>query len=518
MSSSSAVTEALHIVIGSGPAGVSAAKALLARGRQVLMLDGGKELEPEAVARRDALAATDPASWTDQTREGWMTLQYAAPPGQVRRFGSDFAMEPAAAIMADLPGWFALRASRAAGGLSNLWGSAVLPYAAKDMADWPISANDLAPHYRAVAEFLPIAGVPDALEELLPALPMKGRTGIEPAQQAAELLGRLRNNASSLAAMGVHVGQARQAVDTSCRRCGMCLHGCPYGLIWSGRDTLADLRQHPGFSYRPGAIVRRISEAGSATVHLEDGTAITGDRIYLGAGVLETARILLASDPSLRGLTLRDSQHAFLPMLHRWTNRSRPDRGRFHTLPQAFVEIDNAEVSPFLVHAQLYSWNEHFPRDLIQNYARKIPFSTPFFTALARRLLVAQLFLHSDHSHRIALSLAADGRLAARLEENASLGPTTKAAARHMGKAMSKLGLVPLTFAARPGAPGSSFHTGASVPMAAQPQKGQSDPLGRPAGWQRLHLIDASSLPAIPATTITFPVMANAHRIATLSP
>jgi choline dehydrogenase-like flavoprotein len=54
--------------------------------------------------------------------------------------------------------------------------------------------------------------------------------------------------------------------------------------------------------------------------------------------------------------------------------------------------------------------------------------------------------------------------------------------------------------------------------MAAAPVRGQSDRLGRPAGWQRLHLIDASSLPAIPATTITFPVMANAHRIGALAP
>lgn len=512
------MTEGLHIVIGSGPSGVSAAKALLARGRQVLMLDGGKELEPEAAARRAALAATDPGTWPDATRDGWMAPQYATPPGQVRRFGSDFAMEPGGATIADLPGWMALRASRAVGGLSNLWGSAVLPYAAKDMAGWPVTPDGLAPHYRAVADFLPVAGTSDALEEVLPALPMAGRTGIEPAQQAAELLRRLRDKTADLAAMGIRGGQARQAVDTSCRRCGMCLHGCPYGLIWSARDTLADLRHHPGFSYRPGAIVRRVSEGNGATVHLEDGTTITGTRIYLGAGVLETARILLASDPAITTLTLRDSQHAFLPMLHRWGNATRPDRGRFHTLPQAFVEIDHAKVSPFLVHAQLYSWNEHFPRDLVQNYASKIPFSAPFFTALARRLIVAQLFLHSDHSHRIAISLAPDGRLTARLEENPALDPTTKAAARHMGKAMSKLGLLPLTFAARPGAPGSSFHVGASVPMAATPQKGQSDPLGRPAGWQRLHLIDASSLPAIPATTITFSVMANAHRIGALSP
>jgi choline dehydrogenase-like flavoprotein len=54
--------------------------------------------------------------------------------------------------------------------------------------------------------------------------------------------------------------------------------------------------------------------------------------------------------------------------------------------------------------------------------------------------------------------------------------------------------------------------------MAANPAPGQSDRLARPHGMSRLHLIDASSLPAIPATTITLSVMANAHRIASLAP
>ncbi len=514
----SGVTKGAHIVIGSGPAGVSAAMALLARGRTVVMVDGGKVLDGDAAQSSDGMAADDPGGWTAQDRDGWMAPQFATPPGQVRRYGSDFAMEPGAETMADLPGWFALRASRAAGGLSNLWGSAVLPYTDRDMAGWPVTAAELAPHYRAVAGFLPVAGIADALAPLLPEPPMAGRQGIEPSPQARELLSRMARRGDALARMGVTAGQARQAVDTGCRLCGLCLHGCPYGLIWKAGDTLANLRQHPGFSYRPGAVVTRIDEGdGAVILHLEGGRTIRGARAYLGAGVLETARILLASQPGLGELTLRDSQHAFLPMLHRWANRTRPDRGRFHTLPQAFVEIDAPAISPHLIHSQLYTWNEFFPRDLIENYASKIPFSAPLFAALARRLIVAQMFLHSDHSHRIALRLAADGRLSGRLETHEGMEGTLKAAARHMGRAMSKLGLLPLSFATRPGAPGSSFHVGASVPMAAEPKAGQSDPLGRPLGWERLHLIDASSLPAIPATTITYSVMANAHRIGALS-
>ena len=513
------MTELPDIVVGSGPAGVSAAKALLARGRTVVMLDGGKVMEPEAEARRTALSATDPSGWNDTDRAAWMSPQYEAAEGQIRRYGSDFAMEPANATLAAPPGWFGLRASRAVGGLSNLWGAAVLPYRQEDMAGWPITADDLAPHYRAVAEFLPIAGGSDDLEAVLPAFSMNGRSGIEPASQAGTLLARLSAARDEIGALGVTAGGARQAVDLSCRRCGLCLHGCPFGLIWKAGDTLAQLKAAPGFTHRPGQTVVGFTEATDrVTLRLENGESIVGARVFLGAGVLETARILLASISELDRLVLRDSQHVFLPMLQRWRNRTRPDRGAFHTLPQVFAELDAPEISPHLIHAQIYSWNEFYARDLIQNYGSKLPFSRPFFTALARRLIVAQFFLHSDHSHRIALSRAADGRLSAELEPNAGMDHVAKAAASRIGKAMGKAGLSALSFAARPGGPGSSFHVGASLPMARVPASGQSDALGRPMGLSRVHVVDASSLPSIPATTITFSVMANAHRIGTFCP
>ncbi len=75
--------------------------------------------------------------------------------------------------------------------------------------------------------------------------------------------------------------------------------------------------------------------------------------------------------------------------------------------------------------------------------------------------------------------------------------------------------LLPLTPFARVGAPGSSFHCGGTFPMREHPRELETDVLGRPAGLRRVHLVDASVFPSIPATTITFSAMANAHRIAT---
>lgn len=476
------------------------------------MVDGGKDLEPDRDAARERLAATPLPDWTSDDRAEWQAPQFAGEPGQVRRFGSDFAMEPAARTFAD-HGPLALRASRAIGGLSNLWGSAVLPYAEPDLSGWPVSADDLGPHYRAVTAFMPVSGRPDDLEYLFPELPMSPFRPLDSSPQATALLRRLAAGKTRLAALGAHAGLARQAVAAGCRLCGQCLHGCPYGLIWSARQGLAALRGRAGFDHRPGAVVRALGEtAEGVTAHLEDGSTIQSGRVYLAAGVLESARILLASSIA-RDLVLRDSQQAFLPALHPWSAGQRPDRGAFHTLAQIFVELVDPEVSPHVIHAQLYTWNEYYARDLMQSYGR-LPGSAVLLNQIARRLIVSQVFLHSDHSGRIRLSLAADGRLNAACEPSHDTSRVMWKALKRMAAALRIAGMVPLTFAARHGAPGASFHVGASLPMASDPEPGQSDRLGRPHGLQRIHVVDASVLPAIPATTITFSVMANAHRIA----
>lgn len=503
------------IVIGSGPAGISAARALLDRGRTVVLLDGGKTLEPPLAKRRDDLAAMAPETWEPARIDTYQEPQFATPEGQARRFGSDFAMEPAGAILEPGADWFGLRMSRAVGGLSNLWGSAVLPYRQADLADWPVSADDLSPHYGAVAKFMPVAGRPDTLNTLFAAHQIDQDTSLNMALQAQDILARLGRMQP-----GTHLGASRVAVGPDCRSCGQCLHGCPWGAIYSSQHTLTQLRSEPNFSHRPGQIVQAFEETDQGVlIQLVTGETVTGERVFIGAGVLETARILLNSAPqSNRTLTLLDSQHSLIPLLHHWRPNSRPDRGPLTTLPQLFLELDDPQISPHLIHSQIYTWNEHYARDLMANYGFGLGLAKPVLQALARHLIVAQAFLHSDHSARIDLALGGNGKIVPQLRENPQTKPVLRAAQRRIGKTLARAGLTMLGFASRPGNPGSSFHVGGTVPMAQTPQSNQADTLGRPHGLNRVHLVDASVFPSIPATTITFSAMANAHRIGSLAP
>jgi len=331
---------------------------------------------------------------------------------------------------------------------------------------------------------------------------------------------KLDKVADRLAKGGVHTGRARQAVSADCRYCGMCLHGCPWDQIFSSEHVLNTLKQHPNFNYMSGRIVDSFAQQGAQVqVFFRDGSVSSGDKLFLAAGVLETARIVLSSEnTSRRQLTLLDSQHFFLPMLHRWRPNGDPVKDPHHTLTEAFIEIDDIAISPYLTHTQVYGWNEFYAREMIANYGSKLPGSGPLFRALSRRLMVAQTFLHSDHSSKIELGLqAGQRRLTANLIKNDETPKIIASVAKKLGKSLGSAGLTALQFARREGNPGSSFHTGGTLPMSDAPQGAQTDTAGRLSGADRVHVVDASVLPAIPATTITFTVMANAHRIGTVA-
>ena len=59
----------LHCIIGSGPAGVACARALLACGANVLMLDAGLELEPERARVVSKLASAKPPECNRNVRQ-----------------------------------------------------------------------------------------------------------------------------------------------------------------------------------------------------------------------------------------------------------------------------------------------------------------------------------------------------------------------------------------------------------------------------------------------------------------
>jgi choline dehydrogenase-like flavoprotein len=338
-------------------------------------------------------------------------------------------------------------------------------------------------------------------------------------------LQNLDRHREKLRGRGWHFGRARVAVRAAdsprgigCVYCGQCMTGCVYGCIYNSADTVRELRAEKNFSYQRDVIVTKLRE-NSGKVFIEGfqretrtPLAFEADRIYLAAGVIPTAQILLRSQNAYdQPLTLRDSQYFLFPLL--LARRTRDVQAEaLYTLSQLFIELNNSQISRRTVHLQIYTYS-----DIIAQAVRiSLGPLKIFARQLEERMLVVQGFLHSDESPAIKIQLKRDGEkdfLQLDAQQNPASRRTVKKILRELFLQMRRLGGIVVPPMLQLAEPGRGFHSGGSLPMRAAPGKIESDTLGRPHGWSRVHAVDASVLPSIPATTITFSVMANAHRI-----
>ncbi len=186
-----------------------------------------------------------------------------------------------------------------------------------------------------------------------------------------------------------------------------------------------------------------------------------------------------------------------------------------HTLSQFYVEMSDRAISPRRAQVQLYTYSDLLTGAL--SHTLGPPALDWLLRWIERHAFVAQAYLHSDESHTMELHVDG-GRMRLIGRENPHTREVVGRVVRRLREVASAIGLWPVPGSVKSMPPGRSFHCGGTWPMRSEPSAGESDVLGRPWGWSCLHVVDASVLPAIPATTITFSVMANAHRIGSPAP
>jgi ferredoxin len=517
-----------YIVVGAGPTAAAAAKALVATGARVVVLDTGLSLEPEREAARRRMAATAPAMWQPSdlalTR---FSSRGTSGQGYKRLFGSDLAFRDDGVLQLAADPSVGARPSYALGGLSNVWGAGLLPYTDRDLAGWPIAAAELTDGYRAVLDFVPYAAENDELAEHYPLL--RSPDGPLIRTQAGEaLLARLRRHRGGLGAAGYRFGASRLAVrvghpapSRGCVYCKHCLDGCPYGHIYNAAQTIDELRLRGSIDYRSGLHVDRVSERdGEVLIEasaLAGGSGVTlrAPRVFLAAGAISTTVILQRSGLLPPRVEIADSQALYLPFA--WVGRvGGTGREPGHTLAQTSIVLDDTEVCANPVHITLYTYNDGLGERARDSHPRISALLGPTLDPIIRRLVVGICFFHSDDSDRVATNWDQCSE-SVRLDPvlNPATGATVARFQRALLRSLGRIGLVPLAPLAEIAPPGGGYHYGASIPMASSPSFGECDTLGRPSATRNIHVVDGSCFPSVPGGAITFSAMANSHRIAT---
>ncbi len=513
-------------IVGSGLSAMAAATALVQRGIVPTVLDAGLVPDPASVALKSRLASTEPSNWRPEDVAQLRRIGPAALNGIPRKlyFGCDFTfrnvetaaqMEVAAA---------SVYRSFATGGFSNLWGAVIEEFS--DMQGWPVTREDLTPHYGAV-------------RALIRNHTGNMGTGSGPFEQpgftaqAQALFADLSAGAAELRNEGIHFAPSRLAIRAGgtdepegCRYCGQCLYGCPYDCRYTAAESLARLLRAERIKYIPGIFVQRLSSRNGSVriearaVHGGEYCTFSGERVFLAAGWLETTRIVLASLGVYETPVRASHSDIFTFPVVRYHAEPGTRRNNIHTLCQIVADIDDSRISAYPVHLQFYGFNDLYVEILRHRAGRMASVLAPVLRAVAARLFVVFGYLHSGTSSSLTLTLSPEGagRLRVKGEPNPLAKDAARATARKLLRNRHILRAVAIPRELRMDLPGGGYHSGGTFPMRGAPGLLETDRWGSLQQLAGVHLVDASILPAIPASTIAFTVMANAHRIASACP
>ena len=522
------------IIVGSGPAAAGAALALVVDPSQrVTILDIGHRLSPDNLDVVSRLGTQPPAEWsTDDIEVIRAQPSDAAVKGlpQKRSYGSNYPFQDVGQL-AGVRGVGPVNTeviSGAYGGLSNVWGSQVMPFTAATFDDWPVSLAEMESHYRRILQEIPFAGEDDALAERFPLIAESHALPVLAPRMQSVMQAANRHQAK-LRDVGVLVGRARLAFDASnCVRCGLCMTGCPYSLIYSSASTFDRLRREQRVEYHGGLLVTYVGEEKGRPFVLAkelDSDVMhrfEADRVMLGCGAMGTTRLVLGSLGIFdEDVELAESAQFVMPMLSMHPTPDPRHRDEF-TLNQVNMAIATDAVWRDVAQIHFYPHNAAISQALPPILATRI--GTPVASQVLRRLTVGLGYLPSWASSpvRARVERSHDPTALPNLVLRGTVTEITRTpmfrqVVAKVLKVAPRLDLWPVIPLTSLSGAAKSYHFGASFPHRTEPADGPltTDRLGRLSRWRNVHLIDASVFPTIPATTFTLTIMANAHRIAT---
>lgn len=511
------------IVVGSGPAGVSAAFPLVEAGLRVLMVDGGKQpgvRPPE----EDFLSArthdTDQWKWMVGADFHALKMRDAVSP-KLRVPSQAYAFDDFASDNRINGEGFIAVGSLAKGGLSNAWGCGVAQLSASELAELPCSASEMRASYANVSQRIGISGrVDDDMAEFF-GLDQFVQSPIATDELHTRLLQRYAKQRFKLHSLGFKLGRSRVAAlsaDISGRRaCNLsanCLWGCSRGSLYSAVHDLPALHKKTNFKELSGFVVDGLNRSdgywtltGQATGEGKQSSH-TASKIVLAAGTLATTKLVL------KALNHRHS----IPML------SSPTAAFLLWLPSLL----GAQRSPGFGLGQLSfslslsgginAFGSTFSTIgiLVSEFSRHMPMNRRYAVDLLKGLLsscvVGNLFL-PGHLTKAEVRLNDEGSLVVSGRYGDSVTLMMNEARWKLRKVYLSIGALLLPGSFTVGRPGGDIHYAGTLPMRDSPSLGETSPRGEVLGLDGIFVVDGACLPTLPAKSHTLTIMANADRI-----
>jgi choline dehydrogenase-like flavoprotein len=510
-------------VIGTGPAGVSAALPLVGTRHSVLLIDGG---EPKlSIPKGDYLTMR----FHDQNQGDWMVGQDYTAVRNVRVGSPKFRVPgtkdvfdgfaDANRIVAEN---FMVVGSLASGGLSNVWGCGVAQFNAHDLRDFPLDEQTLAPHYSTVLSRIGVSGRADDDLAAFFGVDRLAQPPLDLDTNHAALLGRYRVRRGQVGVSRMLLGRARLAALTfehagrlGCDRSGLCLWGCSRQALYNANQELSALVRRDNVTWQTDTVVESITSVNGG-VEIRGRRRVSSDSftararfVVLAAGTLASTR--LAFDAMHYREPVRLLSNPVVAFLLWQPSRLGAPTERPVGLPQLSFVLDDAHTSG-PVFGNLFS-----PAALpISEFARHVPFLGRYGIDVLKYLLPSTIVGNcyfpgglSDHTVRIDAS----GSLHVKGGNAPPLFEALTTAKRRLRSEFASLRAYMLPGGFVQGVPGCDVHYAGTIPMRANPAAHQAFDTGEIAGLAGVYVADGTALSSLPAKAHTLTIMANATRI-----
>ncbi|MDB4023380.1 hypothetical protein N9481_04600 [Pelagibacteraceae bacterium] len=508
------------IIIGSGLAGIAAAKKLIARGIKPIILDTGVILEKKNQNAKDYLSKSKIEEWDERQ------VQCATQNNDLKKkiprkyfmgssffYGKDKFFDKIKLIETkSFPAF-----SYAKSGLSNGWGSAILPLPREEQCHYPFKLSELDKYYKEAISGIPYTAEVDGLSDKFniirdPDCVFKKDAAIKYFEK--NVLLRSKNKFPNL----FNYGSSRLLCDNrtllGCRICGECMSGCFNDHIYKPGKDLDELIKQGKINYLKGCHVHSYSiNKNEITVKYRDENNsfvnTSCSKLILAAGAVNTTRIYARSN-NLHDykFKLLNKNGIVLPIFglnynkDSWPNRS--------TLPFGFM---NFNISPSnLVYSQLSRLNELIIRRF-NNNSRKHNLISKIISGF---FVMSHINFDSTNSDYYDLFLTQNktsefGDILNIKKNKINDKTQIKLTLKIIKTVLNSAGYYPISLLKRSTI---SQHNGGTMPM----KKVISNPhetneYGQTYFHKNVYAVDTSVLPHLSSTPIGLPLMANAMRI-----